>query len=247
MYELEEGEILGRHAGQGVEVGACPIENPDVVDIVDAASMELEGGFIRETSTEISEKTVCYPLVGAVEDQLIVAGAADESSDPVRTLDVRRELRVDICGCFEDPQHLLMLLDATVDVGIAASHLVKALLLVDHVLKKEDVLILVFGIPAESIDCLAQTFKGPLLAFIFPVVVGVLAPHLAWGADGFFAYEVEELSAVITRYSSEKRAQLNYFLSSCTPHCVLAQEVRPFTLPCRSVVSGIFLAVAAQK
>ena len=123
----------------------------------------------------------------------------------------------------------------------------KALLLVDHVLKKEDVLILVFGIPAESIDCLAQTFKGPLLAFIFPVVVGVLAPHLAWGADGFFAYEVEELSAVITRYSSEKRAQLNYFLSSCTPHCVLAQEVRPFTLPCRSVVSGIFLAVAAQK
>ena len=49
MYELEEGEILGRHAGQGVEVGACPIENPDVVDIVDAASMELEGGFIRET------------------------------------------------------------------------------------------------------------------------------------------------------------------------------------------------------
>ena len=41
MYELEEGEILGRHAGQGVEVGACPIENPDVVDIVDAASMSL--------------------------------------------------------------------------------------------------------------------------------------------------------------------------------------------------------------
>ena len=33
MYELEEGEILGRHAGQGIEVGACPVENPDVVDI----------------------------------------------------------------------------------------------------------------------------------------------------------------------------------------------------------------------
>ena len=62
MYELEEGEILGRHAGQGVEVGACPIENPDVVDIVDAASMELEGGFIRETSTEISEKNCLLPI-----------------------------------------------------------------------------------------------------------------------------------------------------------------------------------------
>ena len=204
MYELEEGEILGRHAGQGVEVGACPIENPDVVDIVDAASMELEGGFIRETSTKISEKTVCYPSVGAVEDQLIVAGAANESRDPVCALDVGGELRVDIRRGFKDAQHLLVFLDATVDVGIAAFHLVKALLLIDHVLKEEDVLVLVFGIPAESVDRLTQTFKSSFLAFIFPVVVGVLAPHLAWGADGFFAYEVEELSAVITRYSCEK-------------------------------------------
>ena len=194
MYELEEGEILGRHAGQGIEVGACPVENPDVVDIADAASIKLEGGFIRETSTKISEKTVCYPSVGAVENQLIVACAANESRDPVCTLDVRRELRVDIRWGFEDTQHLLVLLDTTVDVGIAASHLVKALLLIDHVLKEEDVLILVFGIPAESVDRLSQTFKSSFLAFIFPVVVGVLAPHLAWGADGFFAYEVEELS-----------------------------------------------------
>jgi len=197
MYELEEGEILGRHAGQGIEVGACPVENPDVVDIADAASIKLEGGFIRETSTKISEKTVCYPSVGAVENQLIVACAANESRDPVCTLDVRRELRVDIRWGFEDTQHLLVLLDTTVDVGIAASHLVKALLLIDHVLKEEDVLILVFGIPAESVDRLSQTFKSSFLAFIFPVVVGVLAPHLAWGADGFFAYEVEELSAVL--------------------------------------------------
>ena len=196
MYELEEGEILGRHAGQGIEVGACPVENPDVVDIADAASIKLEGGFIRETSTKISEKTVCYPSVGAVENQLIVACAANESRDPVCTLDVRRELRVDIRWGFEDTQHLLVLLDTTVDVGIAASHLVKALLLIDHVLKEEDVLVLVFGIPAESVDRLTQTFKSSFLAFIFPVVVGVLAPHLAWGADGFFTYEVEELSAV---------------------------------------------------
>lgn len=247
MYELEEGEILGRHAGQGIEVGACPVENPDVVDIADAASIKLEGGFIRETSTKISEKTVCYPSVGAVENQLIVACAANESRDPVCTLDVRRELRVDIRWGFEDPQHLLMFLDATVDVGIAASHLVKALLLIDHVLKEEDVLVLVFGIPAESVDRLTQTFKSSFLASIFPVVVGVLAPHLAWGADGFFAYEVEELSAVITRYSCEKRAQLNHFLSSCSPHCVFAQEVRPFTLPRRNVVSGLFLAVTAEE
>ena len=223
------------------------VENPDVVDVIDAASMELESGFISETAMEITEKTVCYPSVGAVENQLIVACAANESRDPVCTLDVRRELRVDIRWGFEDPQHLLMFLDATVDVGIAASHLVKALLLIDHVLKEEDVLVLVFGIPAESVDRLTQTFKSSFLASIFPVVVGVLAPHLAWGADGFFAYEVEELSAVITRYSCEKRAQLNHFLSSCSPHCVFAQEVRPFTLPRRSVVSGIFLAVAAEK
>lgn len=247
MYELEEGEILGRHAGQGIEVGACPVENPDVVDIPDAASIKLEGGFIRETSTKISEKTVCYPSVGAAENQLIVACAANESRDPVCTLDVRRELRVDIRWGFEDPQHLLMFLDATVDVGIAASHLVKALLLIDHVLKEEDVLVLVFGICAEAVDRLTQTFKSSFLASIFPVVVGVLAPHLAWGADGFFAYEVEELSAVITRYSCEKRAQLNHFLSSCSPHCVFAQEVRPFTLPRRNVVSGLLLAVTAEE
>ena len=176
------------------------VENPDVVDVIDAAPMELESGFISETAMEITEKTVCYPSVRAVEYQLIVACAANESCDPVGALDVRREFRVNICGSFEDPQHLLVFLDATVDVGVAASHLLKALLLVDHVLKEEDVLVLVFGVPAESVDRLAQTFKGSLLAFIFPVVVGVLAPHLAWGADWFFAHEVEELTAVPAGY-----------------------------------------------
>ena len=247
MHELEAREILGRHAGQGIQVWPSSVENPDVVDVIDAAAIKLESGFIGETAMEITEKTVCYPSVRAVENQLIVACAANESRDPVWALDVRRELRVDIRWGFEDPQHLLVFLDATVDVGIAASHLLKALLLVDHVLKEEDVLVFVFGVPAESVDRLAQTIKGSLLAFIFPVVVGVLAPYLAWGTDGFFAYEVEEISTVITRYSCEKRAQLNYFLSSCSSHCVFAQDVRPFTLPCRSVVSRIFLAVAAEK
>ena len=94
-----------------------------------------------------------------------------------------------------------MILDATVDVGITACHLVKALLLVDHVLEEEYVLVFVFGVPAEPVDRFAQTFKGSLLAFIFPVVVGVLTPHLAWGADWFFSHEVEELTAVPAGYS----------------------------------------------
>lgn len=165
MHELEAREILGRHAGQRIEVGSCPIENPDVVDIVDAASMKLEGGFIRETSTKISDKTVCYPSVGAVENQLIVACAANESRDPVCALDVRRKLRVDICGGFEDSQHLLVFLNATVDVGITACHLVKALLLVDHVLEEEYVLVFVFGVPAEPVDRFAQALKRFFLAW----------------------------------------------------------------------------------
>ena len=33
MHELEAGEILGRHTGQGVEVWPDSVENPDVVDI----------------------------------------------------------------------------------------------------------------------------------------------------------------------------------------------------------------------
>ena len=155
-------------------------------------------------TVKIAVKSVRHPFVRAAPNQLVVARPADESRDPVCALDVGGELRVDIRRGFKDAQHLLVFLDATVDVGIAASHLVKALLLIDHVLKEEDVLVLVFGIPAESVDRLTQTFKSSFLAFIFPVVVGVLAPHLAWGADGFFAYEVEELSAVITRYSCEK-------------------------------------------
>ena len=106
MHELEAGEILGRHTGQGVEVWPDSVENPDVVDIVDAASMKLKGGFIRETSMEICEKTVCNPSVGAVENQLIVTRSTDEGCDPVSALDVRREFRVNICGSFEDPQHL---------------------------------------------------------------------------------------------------------------------------------------------
>ena len=140
-----------------------------------------------------------------------------------------------------------MFSDAAVDMSVTASNLLIALIFVDHVLKKKDVLFFVFSISAESVDRLAQTFKGSLLAFIFPVVVNILSPYLSGGTDRFFADEVEELSTVITRYSCEKRAQLNYFLSSCSPHCVFAQEVRPFTLPCRSVVSGIFLAFSAEK
>ena len=84
------------------------VENPDVVDVIDAASMELESGFISETAMEITEKTVCYPSVRAVEYQLIVTCSADEGCDPVCALDVCREFRVNICGSFEDPQHLLV-------------------------------------------------------------------------------------------------------------------------------------------
>lgn len=204
MHELEAREILGRHAGQRIEVGSCPIENPDVVDIVDTASMKLEGGFIRETSTKISDKTVCYPSVGAVENQLIVACAANESRDPVCTLDVRRKLRVDICGGFEDSQHLLVILDATVDVGITACHLVKALLLVDHVLEEEYVLVFVFGVPAEPVDRFAQALKRSFFSHGLPTIAGVFSPHLSGGADGFLAHEVEELAAIPTRDSCEQ-------------------------------------------
>ena len=177
------------------------VENPDVVDVIDAASMELESGFISETAMEITEKTVCYPSVRAVEYQLIVACAANEGCDPVGALDVRREFRVNICGSFEDPQHLLVFFDTTVDVGVAACHLMESLLLVDHVLKEKNVLILVFRVPAQPIDRLAQAIKSSFLSFGFPVVVGVLTPHLSGGADWFFAHEVEELTAVPAGYS----------------------------------------------
>ena len=157
------------------------VENPDVVDVIDAASMELESGFISETAMEITEKTVCYPSVRAVEYQLIVTCSADEGCDPVCALDVCREFRVNICGSFEDPQHLLVFFDTTVDVGVAACHLMESLLLVDHVLKEKNVLILVFRVPAQPIDRLAQAIKSSFLSFGFPVVVGVLTPHLSGG------------------------------------------------------------------
>ena len=102
-----------------------------------------------------------------------------------------------------------MFSDAAVDMSLTASNLLIALIFVDHVLKKKDVLFFVFSISAESVDRLAQTFKGSLLAFIFPVVVNILSPYLSGGTDRFFADEVEELSTVITRYSCEKRAQVN--------------------------------------
>ena len=196
---------------------------------------------------KIAVKCLSYPLVRAAGNQLVVARPADESRDPVCALDVGGELRVNIRRGFKDAQHLLMFLDTTVDVGIAACHLVKALLLGDHVLKKEDVLILMFGIPAEPVNRFAQALKRSFFSHCLPTVARVFPPYLSGGTDGFFAYEVEELSAVITRYSCEKRAQLNHFLSSCSPHCVFAQEVRPFTLPRRNVVSGFFLAVAAEE
>ena len=94
-----------------------------------------------------------------------------------------------------------MFFDTTVDVGVAACHLMESLLLVDHVLKEKNVLILVFRVPAQPIDRLAQAIKSSFLSFGFPVVVGVLTPHLSGGADWFFAHEVEELTAVPAGYS----------------------------------------------
>ena len=63
MHELEAREILGRHTGQGIQVWPSSVGNPDVVDVIDAAPMKLESGFIGETAMEITEKTVCYPSV----------------------------------------------------------------------------------------------------------------------------------------------------------------------------------------
>jgi len=105
-------------------------------------------------TVKIAVKSVRHPFVRAAPNQLVVARPANESSDPVCALDVRRKLRVNVCRGFEDAPHLLVFLDAAVDVGVAACHLVKALLLVDHVLEKEYVLVLVFGCIALAWTCL---------------------------------------------------------------------------------------------
>ena len=113
-----------------------PVENLDVVDVGDAASVKLECGFVRELTVEMFEKGVTHPFVGAVANQLVVACAADESCDPVSALDVSGELGIDIRRSFEDSQHLLVFFDAAVDVGVAAFDLLESFVFIDHVLKQ---------------------------------------------------------------------------------------------------------------
>ncbi len=96
MHELEAGEILWRHTGQGIKIWSSSVQDPDVVNIVNAAFVKLECGFVGEVAVKSSVKAIRYPSVGAIADELIVACTTNESRDPVCTLDVRRELRVDI-------------------------------------------------------------------------------------------------------------------------------------------------------